>query len=121
MYQSFGETWHGFTKNMRAAFEDSLAGFLMIGLSQFCSFFLPFVFIFTTETGRSVVVAQIVVIYLIRIILTARFRTSWLSCFLHPVGELLSLGIGLDSWRLMASRGVQWKGRVYQTSRGMGR
>jgi chlorobactene glucosyltransferase len=121
MYQSFGESWHGFTKNMRAAFEDSLAGFLLIGLTQFCGFFLPFVFVFTTENARPLVIAQIIVIYLIRIILSARFRTSWWSCLLHPLGEILSLGIGLDSWRLLASKGVQWKGRVYQTSRGVGR
>jgi chlorobactene glucosyltransferase len=121
MYQSFGETWHGFTKNMRAAFEDSLAGFLLIGWTQFCGFFLPFVFVFTTDIARPLVISQIIVIYLIRIILTARFRTSWWSCFLHPIGEILSLGIGLDSWRLLASRGVQWKGRIYQTSRGVGR
>lgn len=121
MYRSFGETWHGFTKNMRAAFEDSLAGFLLIGLTQFCAFFLPFVFVFTTAVARPLVITQITVIYLIRIILTARFRTSWWSCLFHPVGEILSLGIGLDSWRLLASKGVQWKGRVYQTSRGVGR
>jgi len=120
MYQSLAETWHGFTKNMRAAFEDSLAGFLLIGLTQFCGFLLPFVFIFTAQVARPLVVAQIVLIYGIRVVLTARFRTSWWSCILHPLGEVLSLGIGLDSWRRLASRGVQWKGRIYQTSRGVG-
>ena len=40
MYRSFGETWEGFTKNMRAAFEDSLAGFLVIGATQCCGFLL---------------------------------------------------------------------------------
>jgi len=42
-----------------------------------------------------------------------------LSCLLHPIGEGLSLAIGFNSWRRLASQGVQWKGRVYQTSRGM--
>ena len=121
MYRSFGETWHGFTKNMRAAFEDSLAGFLLIGLTQFCGFLLPFVLVFTIHSGRPLVVAQIFIIYVIRVVLSARFRTSWWSCLLHPLGETLSLGIGLDSWRLLASKGVQWKGRVYQSSRGVGR
>lgn len=119
MYRSFGETWEGFTKNMRAAFEDSLAGFLFIGTTHCCGFLLPFVFLVATHGTKTLIIAQIAVILLIRVILTSRFRTSWLSCLLHPVGEILALGIGLNSWRRMASKGVQWKGRTYQTSRGM--
>jgi chlorobactene glucosyltransferase len=120
MYRSFSETWEGFTKNMRAAFEDSLAGFLFIGTTHCCGFLLPFIFLFTCqEVARPLVITQIAIIYLIRVVLTLRFRTSWLGCLLHPVGEVLSLSIGLNSWRRMASKGVQWKGRVYRTSRGM--
>lgn len=119
MYRSFGETWSGFTKNTRAAFEDSLAGFLLLGLSQFCTGFLPFVFVFFSGASRPVVVAQIAVIYVLRVVLTLRFRTSWLSTLLHPVGQVLCLGIGLNSWRLLSSTGVQWKGRTYQASRGI--
>ncbi|MEP6671587.1 MAG: glycosyltransferase [Chthoniobacter sp.] len=119
MYRSFDETWEGFTKNMRAAFEDSLAGFLVIGGLHCCGFLLPFVFVFTAPDARSLILAQIAVIYLVRVVLALRFRTSWLSCLLHPVGEVLSLGIGLNSWRRLASKGVQWKGRVYQSSRGI--
>jgi hypothetical protein len=104
---------------MRAAFEDSLAGFLLLGISQFCISFLPFVFVFFAGVSRPLVIAQIVVIYLLRIVLTVRFRTSWLGCLLHPVGEGLCLGIGLNSWRRLASTGVQWKGRTYQASRGI--
>ena len=116
MYRSFGETWEGFTKNIRAAFEDSLAGFLAMGAWQTCGFLLPFVFAFCTP--RPLVFAQIAVIWLIRILLTVRFRTSWLSCLLHPVGQMLTLGIGLNSWRRSAGRGVSWKGRVYQVRGG---
>jgi chlorobactene glucosyltransferase len=119
MYRSFEETWEGFTKNMRAAFEDSLVGFLLLGSTQGICFLLPFVFLFTAPAARPLIVAQIAVIYLIRIILTVRFRTSWLGCLLHPIGEILALGIGLNSWRRLASKGVQWKGRIYQTSRGI--
>jgi len=119
MYRSFWETWEGFTKNTRAAFEDSLGGFLVIGATQFCGFLLPFAFLFAADAFRPLVIAQIAVIFLIRILLTVRFRTSWLSCILHPVGEALSLAIGLNSWRRLNSKGVQWKGRIYQTSRGI--
>jgi chlorobactene glucosyltransferase len=115
MYQSLPEVWEGFTKNMRAAFEDSLSAFLVIGATQVSGFLLPFVFVFLAGPAQPLVVAQIAVIYLIRIVLTLRFRTSWLGCLLHPLGEALALAIGLNSWRSLATTGVSWKGRIYQS------
>ena len=114
MYRSFGETWEGFTKNIRPGFESSLAAFFALGAWQVCGFLLPFVFAFCAP--RPLVFAQVAVIYAIRILLTVRFRTSWLSCALHPVGEALGLAIGLNSWRRSARGGVSWKGRTYQVS-----
>ena len=113
MYRSLGEVWEGFTKNLRAAFEESLAGFLMIGATQLCCFLLPFILVFLPVAGKRCVVAEIALICTIRILLTARFRTSWLSCVLHPVGHALALAIGLNSWRRSAGGGVIWKGRNY--------
>jgi chlorobactene glucosyltransferase len=115
MYQSFAEVWEGFTKNLRAAFEDSLAGFFLVGATQLCAFLLPFVLVFLPGPARPLIVAQIAVIYLIRVVLTLRFRTSWVGCLLHPVGEALALAIGLNSWRRLGTKGVSWKGRVYQS------
>lgn len=114
MYRSFAETWEGFTKNLRAAFEESLASFLAIGAWQVCGFLLPFGF--AVFAPRPLVFAQIGVIYVIRVVLTRRFRTSWLSCVLHPVAQILGLAIGLNSWRRSAGGGVSWKGRTYQIS-----
>ena len=114
MYRSFGESWDGFTKNIRPAFERPLAGFLALGAWQLGGYLLPFVFAFCTP--RPLVWAQVGVIYAIRILVTARFRTSWLGCALHPVGEALGLAIGLNSWRRSARGGVSWKGRTYQVS-----
>ena len=115
MYRSFGETWAGFTKNIRPAFERPLAGFLALGAWQLGGYLLPFVFAFCTP--RPLVFAQVGVIYAIRILVTLRFRTSWLGCALHPIGEALALAIGLNSWRRSARGGVSWKGRTYQVSR----
>jgi chlorobactene glucosyltransferase len=114
MYRSFGEVWEGFTKNMRAAFEDSLAAFLAIGTMQFCGFLLPFFLVWLPGPARPLVLMQIGVIYLIRIILTLRYRTSWIGWLLHPLGEALGLAIGLNSWRRLGKKGVSWKGRIYQ-------
>ncbi len=114
MYRSLGETWAGFTKNVWPAFEGSLVTFLGMGAWQLGGFLLPFGFAFCAP--RPLVFAQIGAIYLIRILLTVRFRTSWLGWALHPVGQVLALGIGLNSWRRSAGRGVSWKGRTYQVS-----
>jgi chlorobactene glucosyltransferase len=114
MYRSFGEVWEGFTKNIRAAFEDSLAAFLGLGVLQVCGFLLPFVFVFLPGPARPLIIVQIGIIFLIRIVVALRFRTSWLGCALHPIGEALALAIGLNSWRRLATKGVRWKGRIYQ-------
>ena len=113
MYRSVGEVWEGFTKNLRAAFEESLAGFLLIGATQLCCFLAPFAMLFLPVAGKGFVVAEVGLIYLIRILLTARFRTSWLGCALHPIGHALALAIGVNSWRRSAGGGVIWKGRRY--------
>jgi chlorobactene glucosyltransferase len=116
MYRSFPEVWEGFTKNMRAAFEDSLAGFLGLGTLHAIAFFLPF-FLFALGRPWSVLaISQIAIIVCIRILLTLRFRTSWWSAICHPLSEALLMAIGLNSWRRMATKGVTWKGRTYQSS-----
>ena len=116
MYRSLAEVWEGFTKNLRAAFEGSLAGFLAIGAAQLCCFLLPFALLVLPVPGKRFIITEVVLIYLIRAILTARFETSWLGCALHPVGHALALAIGLNSWRRSAGGGVTWKGRNYAVS-----
>ncbi len=114
MYRSLGEVWEGFTKNLRAAFEGPLAGFLTIGAVQLCCFLLPFVLLLLLPVpGKRYIVAEVALVYVIRILLTARFQTSWLGCLLHPIGHALALAIGLNSWRRSAGGGVTWKGRQY--------
>jgi chlorobactene glucosyltransferase len=115
MYRSFGEVWEGFSKNLRPAFEHRTFGFMLAGVVQVCAWLLPCVFVFT-EWGSPhwpLVAAQVATICAVRILLTARFRTSWLSCVLHPLGQCFGLMIGLNSWRLAGRRGVTWKGRRY--------
>lgn len=123
MYTSFAGVWEGFTKNLRAAFADSSFSFWLFGVLQTCGLFLPFVFaVLPGLHGRWwwVPVAQAGWIYGLRFALAARFRTSWLGAWLHPLGQGLSLLIGLNSWRLSRRRGVTWKGRTYRMSESAG-
>ncbi len=119
MYRSLGEVWEGFTKNIRAAFEDSLGSYLAVGASQLLCFLLPFALLVFSRHDRGLIAAQIAVIYLIRTIVTIRFATAWESCAFHPAAHALCLAIGLNSWRKMSAGGVTWKGRIYSTSVGM--
>ena len=112
MYRSFPELWEGFTKNLRAAFEDSEAAFWASGLFQFAVFVLPFVLALTGSGGR-LAWAEVALVYAVRGVLTWRFRTGLGSWLLHPIGHGLALLIALNSWRRSVGGGVSWKGRVY--------
>ena len=117
MYGSFAEVWEGFTKNLRAAFAQSAAAFWLFGTLQAAGLLMPFVFACAPGwAGRwwTLTVAQAVCIYAVRAAMAVRFRTSWWGVWLHPVGQGLSLLIGLNSWRLSTQKGVTWKGRSYR-------
>jgi chlorobactene glucosyltransferase len=116
MYESFADLWEGFTKNLRPVFSGSKFSFWIFGLLQAAGLSFPFILAcLPWLSGRWwwLPVLQVLWLYVIRAALTARFRTSWLGAWLHPVGHLLSLLIGLNSWRLSSQKGVTWKGRVY--------
>jgi chlorobactene glucosyltransferase len=115
MYHSFRETCDGFTKNARAAFEGNLALWYVVGSLQFTVFFLPFVLLFFPSQFRLALV-EVALIYIIRLILVLRMRTSWVGCILHPAGQFLAMSIAIRSWINTATSGVQWKGRTYRPS-----
>ncbi len=113
MYHSLAESWAGFTKNARAVFEDDGISFLVAGIAQFWLFLFPFIALFLPHAPRGFVLAEIAIIYTIRFILAARFRTSWLGAILHPFGLALMLAIGANSGLRSTTSGVDWKGRRY--------
>ena len=115
MYRSFREVCDGFTKNARAAFEDGILAWCLVGGLQYIAFFLPFVLVFFPSQFRLAII-EIAAIYLIRIILVIRLRTTWVGCLLHPIGHFLALAIGIRSWIATAGPGVEWKGRMYRPS-----
>lgn len=117
MYRNFGEVWEGFTKNVRACFEDSLASFLTAGFIQFLCFLLPWLLALDRLTPA--VMKELCIGLIIRALVTARFRTSWVGVVLHPVGQTLAILIGLNSWRQLARGAVMWKGRRYSESQGI--
>lgn len=117
MYHSFHEIWEGFTKNMRAGFEKDWVGFIFFLLVEFFLFFMPFVWlIWEWVTGKEFMVwvlGQILLILGMRFVLALRVRQSYGSVLFHPLGQLVTILIALNSWVKTARGEVTWKGRKY--------
>ena len=116
MYESFAGVWEGFTKNARAAFRTA-GEFWGFGVMFLSCFLVPFLLLlFPGWMGRwwTWALGEAALVMLIRGALTARFRTSWLGCLLHPVGFAIAVLIALNSARHSFRRGVTWKGRTYR-------
>jgi chlorobactene glucosyltransferase len=114
MYRSFSDLWEGFTKNLWPLFENDFVTFTALVLGQIIVFALPFIlapWVFGWE-----LCILLGLILLLRVLITLRFRTSWISVLFHPFGYLLALAIALNSLRRSLGRGVTWKGRLYQVT-----
>jgi len=118
MYRSFGEVWEGFSKNIWPAFEGRALLFCLAGCGQLAAWLapVPLLVLQWDRPARPLLIAQVSLLFATRIVLTTRFRTSWLSVLFHPVAELFGILIALNSWRLAGRRGVTWKGRRYTTT-----
>ena len=116
MYSGFADLWEGFSKNLRPAFEESFTGFVLFlivcGGLFLCPFFLLLFAIFSGK-GCLFPLGAVLIILLMRLLLTLRFKASWLGLPGHPVAVVLILLIALNSWRLCCGKGVRWKGRTY--------
>ena len=117
MYRDFLGVWEGFSKNLRPVFEKRGYAFFGVGLVMVVTMLLPFVW-FVLREQPWLVTIQAQLILLIRLILTIRFRTDWLSLALHPFAMLLSLLIGMNSWRQSKTGTISWKRRQYDFSTG---
>ncbi len=118
MYENFSQVWEGFTKNLRAMFDDNLAAFFAFGLFVFAVLVLPF-FLLVWCLAAGHVLAAIVcaahcfLILGIRALLAARFLSPPQSVLLHPLGLGLVLLIACNSALRLGRAGVTWKGRTY--------
>ncbi len=115
MYSNFSQLWEGFSKNLRPSFEESQGGFIFFGVVVSSLFLWPFFLLLVScDTSlRHLGLIAVMLIVLLRLLLTVRFQTSWLSMIAHPFAMILILLIALNSWRLCLRGGVSWKGRTY--------
>lgn len=121
MYRSFSEIWNGFSKNIFAGFEFSSFALFSVNFLYFLLFFIPFLLLFillSLQFGSYnllfLTALQVVFLYIMRAVISARFSLGFLSTILHPLGALAVPVIALNSWRWIATgKGAKWKGRVY--------
>ena len=110
MYRSFGESWEGFSKNLRAAFDRQNVVFWIFFASLIFVWLLPSLAIMPGKLA----LWNAALVWTLRWMVTFRMRLSILSALLHPVAILVFMGIALNSWRLSHGKGVTWKGRQYR-------
>jgi chlorobactene glucosyltransferase len=112
MYRSFPNLWEGFTKNLWPLFENDFPAFAILVLGQIVVFALPFFLAPWVISWELWILVGLIL--LLRVLITLRFRTSWLSVLFHPLGYVLALAIASNSLRRSLGRGVMWKGRLYR-------
>ncbi len=112
MYRSLGEIWRGFQKNFYPAFQHewSFWAYLLLHASIFI---VPMILVaiapsWTTRVGRRSDCWRC------DFCSPSDSGTRLWTVLMHPVAEVVLLGIGLASWwRCRTGRGVEWKGRRY--------
>jgi chlorobactene glucosyltransferase len=114
MYQSFSDLWEGFTKNLWPLFENDFVAFTILVLGQIIIFAMPFFVAPWLISWELWLLLSLIL--LLRLLVTLRYRTSWISIVFHPFGYLLALAIALNSLRRSLGKGVTWKGRLYQVT-----
>lgn len=114
MYNSGQEIWHGFQKNFYLAFTHSVNFWLFLCF-HLVIFLLPFIYFIFAPTLK--IFLLVVGILAMRLLLALKFKQSLISILFHPFAEIFLLMLGISSWwRCRTGKGVNWKGRAYQTS-----
>lgn len=122
MYRNFRDIWNGFSKNIFAGFQYSSLSLFSVMVMYLLLFFVPFILFayllsLPFASGNVLILTglQVIILYIARFLLSARFRLGYLSSLLHPLGALSVPVISFNSWIWIKFRsGTKWKGRVYK-------
>jgi chlorobactene glucosyltransferase len=125
MYESLGDVWKGFSKNLFAGVNYSYAGMFGIAVMMFVCFIAPYFFFlsyFILHTSPFVFfwlpLVQIVLAIVMRLIIAWRFELPTTGAWLTVVSVALFIGIAMNSmWWIASGKGAVWKGRRYDFSK----
>jgi len=127
MYGSLRSMWQGFAKNIYSVAAFSPYALFSLMAIAYIFFLAPFYWLWndiflaaSASEWRNLVIAQVLIILLMRYLLKRHFKESIFSTVLHPVG--LSFFFVDSLWafsRRVVGRGVQWKSREYGRKTGI--
>ena len=111
MYHSFGEVWHGFSKNLFGLVRYKTVPFFVLTLALFTTCVLPYMTVwFASLTKLSLIAIAMNIV--MRAVLALKYRHPFFtSVVLHPFGVLFTLLIGTNSFYQVKRGRLQWKGR----------
>ena len=111
MYRSFSEVWNGFSKNLFGLVRYKTLPFFILTLSLWTMCILPYIAVWFAPL-KTLAIAAIVMNTAMRTVLALKYRHPfWTSVILHPLGVLLTLLIGINSFFQVKRGRLQWKGR----------
>ena len=111
MYQSFGEVWDGFSKNLFGLVRHKMIPFFILILGLWTMCVLPYIAVWFAPL-RELAIVAIVMNIVMRMVLALKYRHPFFtSVILHPFGVLLTLLIGINSFFQVRRGRLQWKGR----------
>jgi chlorobactene glucosyltransferase len=121
MYQNFGVMREGFIRWMYSVAALSLAALGGLMVAGYFFYLSPFYWLWKGLTGtaystrwQTVVILQVVIIFLMRWILDRRLKEPLISTILHPLGFLfLFFSAFQATYRFAIGTGVSWKKRLY--------
>ena len=122
MYSSMKDIIIGFSKNISSGIGNSFKILIIMCLVNLLLFVYPFVGIIIyflyqifDSTIFYLLLIQIFIIYIMRLLLYIRFKQSFFSIFLHPIGILIMLILATRSFYLTVFYGkTNWKNRNYK-------
>jgi chlorobactene glucosyltransferase len=111
MYHSTREVWEGFSKNLFGLVSNKSIPFFLILISLFMIYILPYFLAFNPDflVPSAIAISLNVVL---RLVLAVRFRHPvLLSTIFHPISMIITILIGLNSFRKVKWGKIHWKGR----------
>lgn len=118
MYQSLGEIWEGFTRNLFPAFSHNLPLMVAVLVMVAAVFVLPVFFAVTGFLAAApwswAALGAYFATVAIRLLIALRlFPDDLPLAWLNPLAWLVTIAIAIGSVRLARGPGARWKGRVY--------
>ena len=121
MYDGLGEVTRGFSKFIFAAMNYSIIKLAAVIILVLLLFLAPIIFLpfgLYLENWPLLVnvnlIAQISIIFIIRVVMTFRFKSRIIDIILHPLSMFYIAVLSINSvYQARFGKGIYWKDRVY--------